>query len=385
MKRWRRVSTRFVPRKRHLSQSTPGMSEVERILQPGDAIGIIGGGQLGRMLAMAAARLGLRTIILDPEADCPAAATAHDVMVADHGDMAALEALSRRCSVITYEFENVPVAPLDSADLACEVRPGTQALAIAQDRVQEKSFFNTLGIQTAPWAAVDSVGDARAAFDALGPGILKTRRLGYDGKGQARIWVAGDVSAAFAAMGGQGAIFEGFVSFASEVSVIAARSADGVFSAFDLPDNTHQGGILSVSRVPASISAQTRDVAIVAARKLLDALGYVGVAGVEFFVMSDGRVIANEFAPRVHNSGHWTEAACAVSQFEQHIRAVAGWPAGDPARHSDCVMHNLIGDDVLDVPRWLATSGAMVHLYGKARARPGRKMGHVTVLAPQAR
>ncbi|MCU0830959.1 MAG: 5-(carboxyamino)imidazole ribonucleotide synthase [Rhizobiaceae bacterium] len=369
-----------------MSDTTAASDDVEdRVLEPGDTIGIIGGGQLGRMLAMAAARLGLRTLILDPDADCPAAATAHGVVIARHDDRAALEALSRQAAVITYEFENVPVAPLDAADLSCAVRPGTQALAIAQDRASEKGFFNALGIATAPWAAVDSIADAQTAFAALGPGILKTRRLGYDGKGQARVRGAGDIAAAFSAMDGQPAIYEGFVGFEREVSVIAARFADGSFSAFDVPENRHDAGILRQSIVPADIGPASAAAACSAARTLLDALGYVGVAGVEFFVMADGSVVANEFAPRVHNSGHWTEAACPVSQFEQHIRAVAGWTAGDTARHSDAVMHNLVGDDVNDVPRWLATPGAMLHLYGKAEARPGRKMGHVTVIAPHPR
>lgn len=355
----------------------------ERILKPGDAIGIIGGGQLGRMLAMAAARLGLRTVILDPDAGCPAAALAHETITAAYDDTAALEALSRRVSVITYEFENVPVGPLDAADLACEVRPGSQALAIAQDRVLEKEFFNALGIATAPFRAVETRADAEAAFAAVGPGILKTRRLGYDGKGQARIRDAADVTAGFAAMGGAPAIYEGFVAFECEVSVIAGRFADGAFRAFDLPQNLHEAGILRRSTVPARVPPVAAQNATAAARTLLDALGYVGVAGVEFFVMADGNVIANEFAPRVHNSGHWTEAACAVSQFEQHIRAVAGLPAGDASRHSDCVMHNLIGDDAADAGRWLATPQAVLHLYGKAEARPGRKMGHVTVISPR--
>jgi 5-(carboxyamino)imidazole ribonucleotide synthase len=356
----------------------------ERVLLPGDTIGIIGGGQLGRMLAIAALRLGLRVLILDPDADCPAAAAAHGLITARHDDVAALEELSRRSAVITYEFENVPVGPIDAADLACEVRPGTQALAIAQDRVSEKEFFNALGIPTAPFRAVDTLDDAHAAFAELGPGILKTRRLGYDGKGQARIRTVGEIPSAFAAMGGAPAIFEGFVSFAREISIIAARFADGTVTCYDPPENRHEAGILRTSTVPASISEETAEAARAASKALLDALGYVGVAGVEFFVMEDGSLAANEFAPRVHNSGHWTEAACMASQFEQHIRAVAGLPAAGTARHSDAVMHNLIGGDMDGLARWLATPGAVVHLYGKGEARPGRKMGHVTVVS-QAR
>jgi 5-(carboxyamino)imidazole ribonucleotide synthase len=356
----------------------------DRVLKPGDTIGIIGGGQLGRMLCIAALRLGFRTLILDPDADCPAAAAAHGMVVAAHDDIAGLEELSRRSAVITYEFENVPVGPLDSADLACPVRPGTQALAIAQDRVTEKDFFNALGIATAPFRAVDDAADAAAAFAECGPGILKTRRLGYDGKGQARMARADEVEAAFAAMSGAPAIYEGLVRFEREISVIAARFADGTCVSFDPPENRHEAGILRISTVPADISEATAYAARSAARALLEALGYVGVAGVEFFVLPDGSIIANEFAPRVHNSGHWTEAACAASQFELHIRAVAGLPPADTARHSDAVMHNLIGDDVLTLGDWLATPQALVHLYGKAEARPGRKMGHVTVLSPKS-
>jgi 5-(carboxyamino)imidazole ribonucleotide synthase len=332
------------------------------------------------MLAMAAARLGFRTIILDPDANCPAAVMANDHIIAAYDDVAALEALSRRVSVITYEFENVPCGAIDNADLACEVEPGTQALAIAQNRILEKDFFNAIGIPTAPYWAVNSLVDVEAAFAEIGQGILKTCTLGYDGKGQARITTVGDIAEAFAAMKNAPPVYEGFIAFEREVSVIAARFQDGSFAAYDLPENVHQGGILRTSTVPANISEATADQAKACAETLLASLGYVGVAGVEFFVMADGSLIANEFAPRVHNSGHWTEAACAISQFEQHIRAIAGLPAGDTSRHSNCVMHNLIGDDVLDLPKWLATKNTNLHLYGKSETRPGRKMGHVTVL-----
>ncbi|MGL4404759.1 MAG: 5-(carboxyamino)imidazole ribonucleotide synthase [Notoacmeibacter sp.] len=350
-------------------------------LKPGDTIGILGGGQLARMLAVAAARLGLKTIVLDPDKNCPAAAMANAIIVADYDDVAALEELSKRVSVITYEFENVPYGPLDNADLSCSVEPGTQALAIAQDRILEKDFFNSIGIPTAPYRQVATIGDAEAAFSEFGPGILKTCRLGYDGKGQARISTRADCGAAFAAMNGAMAIYEGFIAFEREVSVIAARFYDGAFTAFDVPENVHQGGILRTSTVPARLLETTENQAKAHAETLLAALGYVGVAGVEFFVMGDGSLIANEFAPRVHNSGHWTEAACAISQFEQHIRAIAGLAPGDTGRHSSCIMHNLIGDDVLELPRWLATKQAHIHLYGKTDVRPGRKMGHVTVLS----
>lgn len=350
-------------------------------LKPGDAIGILGGGQLARMLAMAAARLGLKTVILDPDAHCPAAVMANDQIIAAYDDVAALEALSARVKVITYEFENVPCGPLDQADLNCEIEPGTQALAVAQDRVQEKDFLNAIGIPTAPYMAVENEADLKAAFEKIGPGILKTRRMGYDGKGQARIKTADDLAASLAAMNNAPAVYEGFIAFEREVSVIGARFRDGTFAAFDLPENVHSGGILRTSTVPAKISETTAAEATAHAQTLLAALGYVGVAGVEFFVMADGTLVANEFAPRVHNSGHWTEAACAVSQFEQHIRAIAGLAPGAVARHSNCVMSNLIGDDVGQLPRWLATKNAHIHLYGKTEVRGGRKMGHVTVLS----
>jgi 5-(carboxyamino)imidazole ribonucleotide synthase len=362
-----------------ISRKTNELAEVNA-LKPGDWIGILGGGQLARMLAMAAARLGFKTIILDPDANCPAAVMANDHIIAAYDDVAALEALSRRVSVITYEFENVPCGAIDDADLACDVEPGTQALAIAQNRILEKDFFNSIGIPTAPYRAVNSLADVEAAFATIGPGILKTCTLGYDGKGQARIANATDIAAGFAAMNDVPAIYEGFIAFEREVSVIGARFQDGSFAAYDMPENNHQSGILRTSTVPAKISTATADQAKAHAKTLLAALGYIGVAGVEFFVMADGSLVANEFAPRVHNSGHWTEAATAISQFEQHIRAIAGLPAGDTGRHSDCVMHNLIGDDVLDMPKWLATSNAYLHLYGKAETRAGRKMGHVTVL-----
>lgn len=350
-------------------------------LKPGDAIGILGGGQLARMLAMAAARLGFKTIILDPDASCPAAAMANDHIIAAYDDVAALEALSARVKIITYEFENVPCGPLDQADLQCEVEPGTQALAIAQDRIQEKDFLNAIGIPTAPYFAVQTEADLKAAFAEIGPGILKTRRMGYDGKGQARIHSPADFALGFAAMNNAPAIYEGFVAFEREVSVIGARFRDGSFTAFDVPENVHSGGILRTSTVPAAISETTAAAAKAHAQALLSALGYIGVAGVEFFVMADSTLVANEFAPRVHNSGHWTEAACAISQFEQHIRAVAGLAPGAVTRHANCVMSNLIGDDVHQLPDWLATKNAHVHLYGKADVRDGRKMGHVTVLS----
>lgn len=345
-------------------------------------IGIIGGGQLGRMLAMAAARLNFRTIILEPQPDCPAAQVANEQIVAAYDDPAALEQLAASCDVVTYEFENVPVGAAEALAERRPVYPPAKALEVAQDRLHEKRFLNQCGIETARFHAVDSQQDLeRALADFGGQGVLKTRRLGYDGKGQ-RVFRSADESAAgvFDAMGGVPLILESFVAFEREVSVIAARSIGGEIETFDLAENVHRNGILHTSTLPARISPSTADAARQAAERLLSGLSYVGVIGMEFFVMADGTLIANEIAPRVHNSGHWTEAACVVSQFEQHIRAVAGLPLGNPARHSDCVMTNLIGDDIQQLNDWLSKPHVLVHLYGKAESRPGRKMGHVTEL-----
>ncbi|MBD9558612.1 5-(carboxyamino)imidazole ribonucleotide synthase [Ensifer sp. ENS03] len=345
-------------------------------------IGIIGGGQLGRMLAMAAARLNFRTVILEPQVDCPAAQVANDQIVAAYDDEAALGKLAEVSDIITYEFENVPVAAAERLAAKRPVFPPPKALEVAQDRLTEKRFINGCGIATARFHAVDSQADLEAALaDFGGTGVLKTRRLGYDGKGQ-RVFrsTADSPAGAFAALGGVPLILESFVPFEREISIIAARAPDGAVACFDPAENVHRNGILHTSTVPAEIGAAAGEAARVAAKAILDALGYVGVIGVEFFVLADGSLIVNEMAPRVHNSGHWTEAACVVSQFEQHIRAVAGLPLGNPRRHSDCVMQNLIGDDLDTVPAWLAEDDVLVHLYGKTEARAGRKMGHVTRL-----
>lgn len=351
-------------------------------LPTGSTIGIIGGGQLGRMLAIAAARLGYRTIILEPQADCPAAQLANRQIVAAYDDPAALQQLAEASDVVTYEFENVPVAAAESLTATVPVYPPARALEVSQDRLTEKTFLNGIGIATAGFRAIDGDGDiARALQELGGAGILKTRRMGYDGKGQ-RVLRGGtqiaDVS--FSAMGNVPLILEAFVSFDREISIIAARGRDGALSAYDPAENIHRDGILHTSTVPAAISRQTADSARDIAFAILQALDYVGVIGVEFFVLADGGLLVNEIAPRVHNSGHWTEAACTVSQFEQHIRAVAGRPLGRTARHSNCVMENLVGDDVLRADALLAEPDLMLHLYGKAEARRGRKMGHFTRL-----
>ncbi|MDX8456833.1 5-(carboxyamino)imidazole ribonucleotide synthase [Mesorhizobium sp. VK9D] len=352
-------------------------------LAPGSTIGIIGGGQLGRMLAMAAARLGYRVVVLEPQADCPAAQVANRQIIAAYDDPAALAELAAASAAVTYEFENVPVAAAETLAAKVPVYPPARALEVAQDRVTEKSFLNGIGIPTAEFCPVDNDDQLTEALKKFnGSGVLKTRRMGYDGKGQ-RVFRNME-TAGFAgiceAMGNAPLILESLVAFEREISVIAARGLDGSVAAFDPAENVHREGILRSSTLPAAIRPETAAAAKDAASKILSALDYVGVIGVEFFVLADGSLLANELAPRVHNSGHWTEAACIVSQFEQHIRAVAGLPLGSPARHFDCVMENLIGDDMLKVPALLTEPDLMLHLYGKAESRPGRKMGHFTRL-----
>jgi phosphoribosylaminoimidazole carboxylase, PurK protein len=346
-------------------------------LQPGAAIGILGGGQLGRMLSVAAARLGLRTHIYDPGAEPPAGHVAEKVTTAGWDDEAALRAFAESVDVITYEFENIPTATLDLLESLRPVRPNRRALAVSQDRLTEKDFLTGLGLTTAPYRDMPTLAALEAAIAEIGPqGILKTRRLGYDGKGQARLQGPGDAASAYAEMGGAEAILEGFVQFTHEVSVIAARGVTGEVACFDPGENVHEAGILRTTTVPARLAPGQHMDAILLAGRILNALDYVGVMGVELFVTPKGLVV-NEIAPRVHNSGHWTQAGCTVDQFEQHIRAVAGWPLGNGQRYADVVMENLIGDDVAKVPALTKAADVQIHLYGKGAPRPGRKMGHV--------
>jgi 5-(carboxyamino)imidazole ribonucleotide synthase len=350
---------------------------------PGGTVGILGGGQLGRMLAIAAAQLGLRARIYAPEPDAPAGDVA-PLTCAGWDDAAALRAFAATIDVATLEFENVPVAAVETLAALVPVRPDARALGVAQDRLAEKRFLNAAGVETAAFAAVDDAASLDAAIAALGlPAILKTRRLGYDGKGQARIDAPEDVAAALAATDSRPAILEAVAPFARELSVVAARGVDGAVAAYDPVENVHRGGILRRTTAPAAIDAATAARARALAARVLAALDYVGVMGVELFHMPDGRLLANEIAPRVHNTGHWTLEACAVDQFEQQIRAVCGWPLGDPARHADAVMENLIGDEAAAWRPLARAPGAALHLYGKAEARPGRKMGHVTRLSPR--
>jgi 5-(carboxyamino)imidazole ribonucleotide synthase len=346
-------------------------------LGPGATIGILGGGQLGRMLSVAASRLGFRTHVFEPAASPPAADVSHHVTCASYDDAKALAAFAASVDIITYEFENIPTAALDLLETTRRVHPNRRALAISQDRIAEKEFLSSIGLTTAPWHAVNSTADLDAAVAIIGlPAILKTTRLGYDGKGQARLRDPADAAPALAAMHGAPAILEGFIPFTHEVSVIAARSHSGEVACYDPGENVHRNGILHTTTVPARLTPGRRSDAILIAAQILNALDYVGVLGVELFVTPEG-LIVNEIAPRVHNSGHWTQNGCAVDQFEQHIRAIAGWPLGDGARHSDVTMENLIGDDITRVPLIAREKGAALHLYGKTEARPGRKMGHV--------
>jgi 5-(carboxyamino)imidazole ribonucleotide synthase len=340
-------------------------------LKPGATIGILGGGQLGRMLAQAAGQLGLHCHIYAPETDSCAFEVVRHATIADYADRAALDAFAQDCDVITYEFENVPAETAAFLAARKPVLPDPQVLAVTK-----------LKIPTAPYAAVGSLVELEEAVRKVGlPAVLKTRRLGYDGKGQAMIKKGGDPLAAWYSLGEAPCILEGFVDFACEISVVAARSRDGKVQSFDVAENVHRDHILKTTKIPARISAAEASKARKIAEKIAKAFDYVGVVAVEMFVVKNGKdrqVLVNEIAPRVHNSGHWTLDGCTVSQFEQHIRAVAGWTLARPVRLGRVEMTNLIGKEVNDYAKWLSVAGASVHLYGKGEARPGRKMGHVT-------
>lgn len=348
-------------------------------------VGILGGGQLGRMLSVAASRLGLRTHIYAPETGPVAGHVAAAVTTAGWDDRAALERFARSVDVVTYEFENIPVEAVDLVDAVRPVRPGRLALLTSQDRLTEKDFLGRLGLATAPYAEVGSDADLAAAVGAIGaPSILKTRRFGYDGKGQVLVTDPAAAGEAWAALGRVPCILEGFVDFEREISVIATRSEAGQVVCYDPGENVHRDGILRTTAVPASVDAATAAAAVRAAEALTGALDYVGVVGIEFFVTAGGGLVVNEMAPRVHNSGHWTQDGCVVDQFEQHVRAVAGWPLGNGRRHSDVVMTNLIGDDVAAAVDLAADPAVGLHLYGKDEVRAGRKMGHWNRVGPPA-
>ena len=347
------------------------------MLNPGATIGILGGGQLGRMLSVAAARLGFKTHIFEPGANPPAGHVAERVITAAYEDEEALRRFADGVDVITYEFENIPTSALDLLESVRPIRPNRKALAVSQDRLVEKAFLNELGLATAPFAAVDDATDLAEAIAEIGcPAILKTRRFGYDGKGQVRLKSESDAETALADMAGAPSILEGFVDFTAEISVIAARNPSGEVACFDPGENVHKSGILHTTTVPARITEAQRTDAVLMAAKILNKLDYIGVMGVELFVTPKG-LIVNEIAPRVHKSGPWTQAGCTVDQFEQHIRAVAGWPLGDGARYADVEMLNLIGDDVEKLQDLAKQPRTQIHLYGKSEAKPGRKMGHV--------
>jgi len=361
------------------------MSADKRIVEPGGMLGIIGGGQLGRMTALAAARLGINCHIFSPESDSPAFAVSAASTCAAYDDEAALARFADSVDVVSFEFENIPAASVRVLADRVPVRPCWTVLETAQERVTEKSFFNKLGIATTPWRKVESLTGLKAAVAEIGrPSVLKTCRFGYDGKGQVKIGESTDLGDAWDVMAGGPAILEGFVDFALEASVIVARGLDGAVACFDVVENRHKNHILDVTIAPAAIpqplKTQAREIAVAAA----EALGLVGLLAVELFVTGDGRLLVNEMAPRPHNSGHWTMNACYTDQFEQFVRAVCGLPLGDPSRFADAVMTNLIGDDVNRWPEILAEPGAFLHLYGKTEARQGRKMGHVNRITGKA-
>lgn len=344
-------------------------------LPPGSVIGILGGGQLGRMLSVAAARLGYRCHVYEP-GPAPAGDVAASLTHAPYEDMAALNAFAAAVDVVTYEFENVPATALDAIEAVVPIHPNRRALAISQDRVEEKTCLNELGLATAPWVQVDDEAGLTLALERLGrPAILKTRRLGYDGKGQHKITEDTALPEVMAP-----SVLEAFVDFTAEISVIVARGPDGAVAAFDPGLNLHRDGILRTTTVPCGLPSRVTTDAVLMASRIVTALDYVGVMGVELFVTPSG-LLVNEIAPRVHNSGHWTQLGCAIDQFEQHIRAIAGLPLGAGRRHYDVVMENLIGDDMDRLPDLLGKDGVQIHLYGKAETRPGRKMGHVNRLA----
>lgn len=362
------------------------MTISDRSVGPDQIIGILGGGQLGRMLALAGARLGLRCQIYAPEPESPAFDVVRRITEADYSDEMALARFAEDVDIVTYEFENVPAKAADFLSSRLPVRPGPMALTVSQDRVIEKSFARDCGIEVPEFAAIDTVADLEAALQRIGlPAVLKTRRFGYDGKGQVVMREGDDPAKALAAIGNQPAILEAFVPFEREISILIVRGHDGEIRHYDPVENVHRAGILRTSTVPASIDVSLAAKAALVGTVLAQKLDYVGVLAVELFVTEDGRLLLNEMAPRVHNSGHWTEAACHCSQFENHMRAVAGLPLGSTLRHSDAVMHNLIGADVEDWRRIAAEEGAVLHLYGKRDQRDGRKMGHLTRLAPFSR
>ncbi|WP_273758561.1 5-(carboxyamino)imidazole ribonucleotide synthase [Bartonella sp. AU55XJBT] len=370
------------------SNATPsGTPASSNMLPPGSVIGLIGGGQLARMLAIASAELGFRTVIFCPESDCPAAQTANKHIVSSYDDTSALDELIAQCDVISYEFENLSLETIQYVEESKPVYPSSNALEIAQDRLFEKQFLRDQGISTASWHAVDDSSSLISAVDALGGrGLLKTRRFGYDGKNQIKLDRPDEQTCqeALKTFQGQPCILEEIVPFLSEISVLSARTKEGAHIFYDCPENQHQNGILHKSFVPSHIPLEVQNAAQDISMTVMNALNYVGVLCIEFFVLTDGRLLVNELAPRVHNSGHWTQKACITSQFEQHIRAICGLPLGSPYRHSDCQMTNLLGNNLNTLKYFLTQERTSIHLYGKRTAQPYRKMGHVIQLTGPA-
>ncbi|SDG75795.1 5-(carboxyamino)imidazole ribonucleotide synthase [Pelagibacterium luteolum] len=359
-------------------------------LRPGSTIGILGGGQLGRMLSLAASQLGMKTHIFCPDAESPAFDVTPNKTVAGYDDVAALRAFAGGVDVVTYEFENVPLATAKVIAEHTPLFPGPRALEVSQDRLVEKRFLTQAGIAVAPYRAVTRRDDLDRAIAEIGlPAVLKTTRLGYDGKGQRTLRTQEDAERAFGEIGGVELVLEGFIGFEREISVIVVRGRDGAIVSYDPAENVHVDHILKTSTLPASISAAAAEKARAMAGEIASALDYVGTMGVEFFVASDGdapQLLVNEIAPRVHNSGHWTQAVCVTDQFENHIRAICGWPLGDTTRLADVVMENLIGAEIADTAKRTGTKGLQPHVYGKAEARDGRKMGHLNLVTlPNAR
>ena len=357
---------------------------------PPATLGLLRGGQLGRYFVQAARELGYQVWVLDPDPDCPAGHLSNRHLAAGFDDAAALAALAANCAAITTEFENVPAASLEQLSRSVSVRPGAGAVAVCQDRRTEKGFVTEQGLRCGPWVVVDSPADIAQAPDTLFPGILKTARLGYDGKGQSRVATRAEAVAAFDAVGGRACVLEALLPLDLEISVVLARTASGETACFPVVENQHRNGILDISIAPARLSPALADQARDCARRIASALDYVGTLGVEFFV-SGGSLFVNELAPRPHNSGHYTLDACHTSQYEQQVRALCGLPLGDPTAHSAAVMVNLLGDLWFDQglprePDWaslLARPALRLRLYGKTAARPGRKMGHYTVVGPE--
>ncbi len=353
-------------------------------LPSGSTIGILGGGQLGRMLSVAASRLGLKTHIFEPGPNPPAGQVADRLTTASYSDIEALQSFAKAVDVITFEFENIPTEALDTLEAMRPVLPNRRALATSQDRITEKDFLTSLGLNCAPYTKIETTEDLAKAIASVGtPSILKTRRFGYDGKGQVRLKTEADAQKAWEELGMTPCVLEGFVGFSNEVSVIGARSQSGEVVCFDPGENIHRDGILHSTTIPARLTLAQKTDAVILTGKILNALDYVGVMGVEIFVTAQ-KLMVNEIAPRVHNSGHWTQNGCTIDQFEQHIRAIASWPLGDGQRHSNVVMTNLIGEEVNDVQALSRDTSVGLHLYGKADAKPGRKMGHVNKITGPA-